>query len=175
MASLRVERSGFSGAHHGNEVAGNGAEAASADDFCPTASAGHLIRDANRVFQRALDERIGPAGVTRGQWHVLRVLWETDGLTQRELSARVGIMEPTAVVALNGMERAGLIRRKRCSRDRRKMHVFVSAKGRRLRDQLMPLARQVNEIASADIPDEDLEVFRRTLRRLIENLDDAAD
>lgn len=173
MASLRAERSDFPDAQHGTAAAANG-RAAPDGDFCPANSAGHLIRDANRAFQRALDERIGPAGVTRGQWHVLRVLWESDGLTQRELSARVGIMEPTAVVALNGMERAGLIRRKRCARDRRKMHVFLSAKGRRLRDRLVPLARQVNEAAAAGISEEDLEVFQRTLVRLIANLDDAA-
>ena len=44
---------------------------------------------------------------TRGQWYFLRVLWITDGLSQRELSARVGMMEPTTVIALRSMRTLG--------------------------------------------------------------------
>ncbi len=46
-----------------------------------------------------------PYGLKRGQWYFLRVLWTEDGLSQRELSARVGTMEPTTVIALRSMER----------------------------------------------------------------------
>ena len=62
-------------------------------DFSLGGSLGYLVRDANRAFQRLLERRISPHGVTRGQWYFLRVLWEEDGLSQRELSARVGMME----------------------------------------------------------------------------------
>ena len=86
---------------------GNGAER-SGIDFSLGGSLGYLVRDANRAFQRLLEKRISPHGVTRGQWYFLRVLWEEDGLSQRELSARVGMMEPTTVIALRGMEKAGL-------------------------------------------------------------------
>jgi DNA-binding MarR family transcriptional regulator len=75
------------------------------------------VRDAHRAFQRVLERRIARFGVTRGQWYFLRVLWIRDGLTQRELSARVGMMEPTTVIALKGMERAGLVRRARSRED----------------------------------------------------------
>ena len=57
-------------------------------DFSLGGSLGYLVRDANRAFQRLLEKRISPHGVTRGQWYFLRVLWEEDGLSQRELSAR---------------------------------------------------------------------------------------
>ena len=63
-----------------------------------------------------LEKRIAAHGITRGQWYFLRVLWIEDGLSQRELSARVGMMEPTTVIALRSMEKAGLIRRVRSSR-----------------------------------------------------------
>src|ERR1700729_4499140 len=85
----------------------------------PHLSSGYLVRDAHRAFQRLLERRIAPFGVTRGQWYFLRVLWITDGLSQRELSARVGMMEPTTVIALRSMVRAGLIQRVRGQDDRR--------------------------------------------------------
>ena len=55
-------------------------------DFSLGGSLGYLVRDANRAFQRLLERRISPHGVTRGQWYFLRVLWKEDGLSQRELS-----------------------------------------------------------------------------------------
>src|ERR1041384_346587 len=92
-------------------------------EFPPSESSGYLVRDAHRAFQRLLERRIAAYGVTRGQWYFLRVLWNEDGLSQRELSARVGMMEPTTVIALRSMERTGLIRRIRSKDDRRKTHV----------------------------------------------------
>ncbi|MGN6747326.1 MAG: hypothetical protein ACTHJS_01905, partial [Xanthobacteraceae bacterium] len=57
------------------------------DILPPRLSSGYLVRDAHRAFQRLLERRIAPYGVTRGQWYFLRVLWTADGLSQRELSA----------------------------------------------------------------------------------------
>src|SRR5436190_9972000 len=91
--------------------------------FPPRLSSGYLVRDAHRAFQRLLERRIAAYGVSRGQWYFLRVLWTADGLTQRELSARVGMMEPTTVVALRSMERSQLIRRLRSTDDKRRSHV----------------------------------------------------
>src|SRR5215510_2249109 len=102
-------------------------------EFPPDESSGYLVRDAHRAFQRLLERRIAAHGVTRGQWYFLRVLWTEDGLSQRELSARVGMMEPTTVIALRSMERSGLIRRARSADDRRKVRVFLTAKAKRLR------------------------------------------
>ena len=52
----------------------------------------HLVRDAGRAYTRALQLRLADHGVPFGHWTFLRILWETDGLTQRELSERAGVM-----------------------------------------------------------------------------------
>jgi DNA-binding MarR family transcriptional regulator len=144
-------------------------------EMSPTFSAGHLIRDAHRAMQRHLEETITQQGVSRGQWYFLRVLWEGDGLTQRELSARVGMMEPTTVVALNGMEKTGLIRRERNPEDRRKIHIFLTDKGTALRDTLLPLAQKINDRACVGIDAADLAGFRRAINMMIRNLDAASE
>ena len=113
-------------------------------DFSLGGSLGYLVRDANRAFQRLLERRISPHGVTRGQWYFLRVLWEEDGLSQRELSARVGMMEPTTVIALRRMEQSGLIHRSRSASDRRITVVRLTPKAKRLRAQA-PLSRSPSD------------------------------
>jgi MarR family transcriptional regulator, organic hydroperoxide resistance regulator len=147
------------------------AKSARAAEFPPRLSSGYLVRDAHRAFQRLLERRIAPYGVTRGQWYFLRVLWTADRLSQRELSARVGMMEPTTVIALRSMEKAGLIRRVRSGDDRRKVRVLLTAKARRLRNELLGVARTITEEAEEGIPARDLASFRRIVARMTENLD----
>jgi MarR family transcriptional regulator, organic hydroperoxide resistance regulator len=142
-----------------------------AGGFPPRLSSGYLVRDAHRAFQRLLERRIAPYGVTRGQWYFLRVLWTADGLSQRELSARVGMMEPTTVVALRGMERSGLIRRLRGDDDRRKVRVFLTAKAKHLRTELLAVARRITEQAEQGVAARDVAAFRRIITRMTANLD----
>src|ERR1700720_935171 len=137
----------------------------------PRLSSGYLVREAHRAFQRLLERRIGPFGVSRGQWYFLRVLWITDGLSQRQLSARVGMMEPTTVIALRSMEKSGLIRRVRGDDDRRKVRVFLTAKAKRLRGELLGVARTITDEAEEGIAPRDLAAFRRIVARMTENLD----
>jgi DNA-binding MarR family transcriptional regulator len=145
--------------------------ARSAAEFPPRLSSGYLVRDAHRAFQRLLERRIAPYGVTRGQWYFLRVLWTADGLSQRELSGRVGMMEPTTVIALRSMERSGLIRRVRGDDDRRKMRVFLTAKAKRLRNELLGVARGITEAAEQGLGVRQLTSFRRAIARMTANLD----
>lgn len=139
--------------------------------FPPRLSSGYLVRDAHRAFQRLLERRLAAYGVTRGQWYFLRVLWIADGLSQRELSARVGMMEPTTAIALRSMERSQLIRRLRAADDRRKVQVFLTAKAKRLRNELLTLARGITAEAEAGIGPRDIATFRRVVRRMTANLD----
>src|SRR5258708_40124580 len=69
----------------------------------------HLVKDVTRAFVRALQARLAQHGVTFGHWTFLRVLWETDGLTQRELSDQAGVMEPTTFAAIKAMEKLGYV------------------------------------------------------------------
>jgi len=112
-----------------------------------TESIGYQIRATHRLLQRFLQVKIEPHGITLGMWYFLRALWNEDGLTQRELSNRVGTMEPTTLSAILIMEREGLVRRVRNKTDRRKWHIHLTPKGRALKGKLLPLAREVVETA----------------------------
>ena len=140
-------------------------------EFPLAGSLGFLVRDANRAFQRLLEKRIAPYGVTRGQWYFLRVLWEEDGLSQRELSARVGMMEPTTVIALRSMEKAGLIHRARNAEDRRVTQVRLTPKAKRLRNRLLKLALEIIEQGAEGISRDELIAFSRTIAHMTANLD----
>lgn len=133
-----------------------------------------VVREVNRAFSRALQMRIARSGVSMGQWFFLRALWEEDGLTQRELSHRVGMMEPTTVTAVNVMESQGLVQRVRNRHDRRKMNIFLTDKGRALRNAMMPSAAEIAQIAIDGITPSELELTLDVLRRVGSNLNAAS-
>jgi len=130
----------------------------------------HLVKDATRALVRALQMRLNEQGVSFGHWTYLRVLWEHDGITQRELSAQAGVMEPTTFAALNAMEKLGYIERRQLGGNRKKNHVFLTARGRSLKRKLVPLAEEVNRVAVARLKAADVALTRRVLLAMIENL-----
>jgi DNA-binding MarR family transcriptional regulator len=130
----------------------------------------HLVKDATRALVRALQMRLAAHAVSFGHWTFLRILWESDGLTQRELSEQAGVMEPTTFSALKAMERLGYVVRRRRNDDRKKMYVFLTPKGRRLRDKLVPLAEEVNRIAVRGVPATDIATTRMVLLAIIEKM-----
>lgn len=140
-------------------------------EFPPEESSGYLVRDSHRAFQKLLERRISAYGVTRGQWYFLRVLWVEDGLSQRELSERVGMMEPTTVKALRSMEQSGLIIRERSTEDQRRVNVWLTRKGKNLRKALLPLAREITKLAESGVSAADIEIFRNVIRSMTKNLD----
>jgi DNA-binding MarR family transcriptional regulator len=136
----------------------------------------HLVKDATRALLRALQMRLIRHAVPLGHWTFLRILWENDGITQRELSEQAGVMEPTTSSALQAMEKLGYVMRRQMPGNRKKVFVFLRPKGRLLRKKLVPLAEEVNKIAARRIKAADIATTRRTLLAIIENLaeDEAA-
>jgi DNA-binding MarR family transcriptional regulator len=61
------------------------------------------------------------------------------------------------------------MRRKRGD-DRKKVYVFLTPKGRRLREKLVPLAEEVNRIAVRSVLAADITTTRSVLFAIIENL-----
>lgn len=130
----------------------------------------HLVKDATRALVRALQMRLTEHAVSFGHWTFLRILWERDGITQRELSEEAGVMEPTTFSALNAMEKLGYVVRKQMPGNRKKVYVFLTPKGRLLKSRLVPLAEEVNGIAVEGIEARDIATTRQTLLAIIENL-----
>jgi len=130
----------------------------------------HLIKDATRALVRALTVRLAEQGVSFGHWTFLRILWAHDGLTQRELSEQAGVMEPTTFSAIKAMEELGYVTRRQMPQNRKNVYVYLTAQGRALKEKLVPLAEEVNRIATRGVLPEDVAATRRALAAMLENL-----
>ena len=130
----------------------------------------HLIRDTERAFRRALQMRLAAHSVPFGHWSFLRILWESDGLTQKELSARAGVMEPTTFTAMKAMEALGYISRKQLPTNKKNMYVYLTDEGRALKEKLVPMAEDANHVSVHGVSPKDVKTARKVLLVMIENL-----
>lgn len=130
----------------------------------------HLIKDASRGFLRALQGRLAQHDVQLGHWSFLRILWERDGLTQRELTIEAGVMEPTTFTALRAMEKLGYVSLQQRPDNRKNLFVYLTPLGKDLKSVLIPLAEEVNAIALEGLPLADVATVRRALIVMISNL-----
>lgn len=136
-----------------------------------TNSLGYLLRTSFRSLSRALEDRTSHYGVTASQWHFLRVLWIEDGISQRELSERVNMREPTTVIAVKRLEKAGLIHRSQSPIDGRRIDTFLTPKAKGLKAKLMPLVEEVNDVAMRGMTAREKSELRQLLTKVIRNLD----
>jgi DNA-binding MarR family transcriptional regulator len=145
-------------------------------DSVPNDRLAHLVRDAARGLARALQMRLVKHHVTFGHWAFLRILWDQDGLTQRELSDRAGVMEPTTYAAVTAMEKLGYVTRENMPGNKKNNYVRLTAKGRALQAKLVPEAEEVNRISIRGVSAKDVAITRQTLLAMIQNLaaDEAA-
>lgn len=144
-------------------------------DLRPDNSAGYLVRDTHLLFARALRTRLQSHQITPGQWYFLRALWDEEGLSQRELSRRVGTTEPTTVSALRLLARSGMIERVRNPKDRRTINIYLTDKARDMKSELMPVAIEVNDLAAAGLSRDEFLQLRDLLQKMRNNLDSEED
>jgi DNA-binding MarR family transcriptional regulator len=134
-------------------------------------SVAYLLRNSYRVFARALQERIQAEGIPIGSWPFLRHLWQEDGITQRELTNAVGLMQPNTNAALKQLTRRGWVKQTRDHDDKRKIRIHLTPRGRELFYRAFPLALQAREQALADFSDNEIATLRSLLKRITKNLD----
>lgn len=137
----------------------------------PNDRLGHLVKDLLRTSQRALQSRFAQHGVTVGQWVFLRILWERDGITQRELSELAGVSEPTTYSALLSMEKQGFVTRRKLPTNLRNISISLTPQGHALKAELVPLAEEVNAVMIRGMSNEEVTHFRQTTQRMIDRLD----
>ena len=76
---------------------------------------------------------LGELGITYPQYLALLVLWEQDGLTVSALGERLFLDSGTLTPLLKRLESTGLVTRLRAVQDERRVHISLTAAGRRLK------------------------------------------
>ena len=111
-------------------------------------------------------------GLTYPQYLAMLVLWEQDGLTVKELAARLSQDSGSLTPVLKRLESQGLISRGRDPRDERNLSLLLTREGRALRTKGMKVNRAFAR--ACGLTDEEMSTLRQSVARLRERLSDAA-
>lgn len=103
-------------------------------------------------------------------WRVLAVLSNNGEQRQVDLAGMTSIDPSTLSRLVARLVRRGLVTRKRSRRSSREVVVQLTPNGRAIVGRLIPVARRLERAAGAGLPAEDLEVTRRALRRMHDNM-----
>jgi DNA-binding MarR family transcriptional regulator len=142
-----------------------------AQEFVITESLGYLVNRASRSMAHQLAQELRPAGIGIGQWAVLLFLWARDGMSQAELSRVVAIEPPTMVRTIDRMARDGLVTRVPDPDDGRLTRIYLTERGRSLRDELIPKAIGVNAATLGRLTPAEARTLRRLLGKLVSHPD----
>nr|WP_321980445.1 MarR family transcriptional regulator [uncultured Cohaesibacter sp.] len=138
-------------------------------EFSKNQSAGYLINHMARLFARGLTARIKPLGLTTGTFPALLELWETEGITQKQLVERLDIEQATMANTLMRMERDGLIVRKADESDGRVQRIWLTERAHSLRESAIHAALAENEERLSGLSEAEQVQFITLMQKMIQS------
>lgn len=134
-------------------------------------SLGFIINRTNTRLKNEFHKNLRHYGITPEQWGLLGRLWETKGITQKELARLSSKDQPTTARILDKLERKGLVRREANPDDRRTFLIYLTEQGRGLQDKLVPIAVHTLQKAFYGFNDKEIKQLKVWLNRVYENLE----
>ena len=110
--------------------------------------------------------RLAPLGIQPRATAVLLALADTDGQSQRELSARLGLHRNVMVSLIDALEAEGLVERRTHPEDRRAFAVSLTDEARGLLPELDRVGRELEDDVTAALSDDERATLLRALQRL---------
>ncbi|MET8005406.1 MarR family winged helix-turn-helix transcriptional regulator [Nonomuraea glycinis] len=141
-------------------------------------SSAHGGRLSYAIFALARAHRGAAAGMLRdlglhpGQELLLMQLFDKDGQTQSELLDSVGLDHSTVSKSLRRMQEAGLVTRQSNEHDRRALDVWLTERGRALREPIEAMWATLEDISTRHLDEQTIESFiatAGTIERSISN------
>ena len=135
-------------------------------------SMGFIVRKTSLSFQNWFKRTAKSKGldITPEQWGALCKLWEKDGISQRELNEKLpqGIANTSRMI--DSLEKRQLVIRKTDPNDRRIFRIYLTRKGKAIREKLVPIGELGNEIATRGCSKREIETIKKLLNQFCVNL-----
>ena len=126
--------------------------------------------ESSRLLRNYIDHRAKERGTPRAQWIVLFRLRQNEGLSQVDLADVLELQPISLVRLLDRLVEHGLLERRHDPKDRRANRLFLTAKGRRLVDELDSLRDAIATDVFRDAPDNAVQTSLDTLREVKERI-----
>ena len=124
------------------------------------------VQRAARALARRFDEVLRPFGLTNGQFSLLMSLNRPEPPPMKPVASLLAMDRTTLTAALKPLERRGLLKIAQDPNDRRSRILILTSKGRTLLARALPVWQQTHLEIEQQIPGQDPEGLRKSLRAL---------
>jgi len=124
------------------------------------------VQRAARALARRFDDALRPHGLTNGQFSLLMSLNRPQPPPMGPVASLLAMDRTTLTAALKPLERRGLVQITPDPADRRSRILKLTASGRKLLAEALPVWKLTHEQIERDMPGADPESLRQALRAL---------
>ncbi|MGX9521538.1 MarR family winged helix-turn-helix transcriptional regulator [Vibrio mediterranei] len=139
-------------------------------EFERQTSFGWLLNVVANHASKEFDKRLREKGLTLALWPTLMCLWEKEGVTQREIAQMSKVESSTTTRTLDKLEALELVERRVDPESRRSFRIFLTDKGKALKEEVIHLPVEVNQALLAGLEDEEQRTLIATLQKLVERI-----
>lgn len=117
----------------------------------------------SRLVARAYQDQFG---VTIWEWRVIAILGEGEPMTAQALSDSAAMDKVSVSRAVRTLEERGLVERENNAADRRSRLLHLTADGRRVYDEIAPVALEQEAALLSEFSEDEIELLAGLLDRL---------
>ena len=128
-----------------------------------------------RMYYGRMQAQLAEVGIYRGQPPIMGLLYQHDGMSQKEMASALNLSPATMTVTLKRMEKAGLVCREMDEHDQRILRVHLSEQGKQMWLKSADQIRCVTEeLLEGFTPEEEWQM-REYLFRIARNMERAVE
>ena len=131
------------------------------------------IYEASSQFNKLYTKALQTFGLTYTQYLTLLVLWESDGMTIKDIGERLHLGTGTLTPMIKRMEANGWVKKERSATDQRKVAVYLQSKA--IEEKQAIIEKIAVEVQSCNIDFEEYETLMEQLSLLREKLNQKND
>nr|WP_202128915.1 MarR family transcriptional regulator [Paenibacillus dendrobii] len=128
-----------------------------------------MIHTVDLEITQYLKKQLAPYQLAPEQHLILALLMEGEGMSQNCIAAKLGKDKSSITRMIFSLEGKGYIRRVGCPNDRRSVEVYLTNKGRELREVVNTINTATRELLNKGLTEEETSELRRLLGKVRDN------
>ncbi len=128
-----------------------------------------MISYSYRTIQKSFARELADYHIGWGHFAILAAVYETEGRSQDGLALSRGFDKTMIAKSVVKLEKEGLICRKVDPKDKRVKRLYLTQKGRNLREEILRIGHRLNDALFADFRPDEAEQAMKILRKIAIN------
>lgn len=136
----------------------------------PLDNIGVFIHTIDLEITNYVNSRLASYKLTSEQNLIMALLWEQEGISQNEISAKLNKDKASVARMVSTLEKKGYLKRNVCPSDRRSVEIYLTERGRQLGDAVIPINEEIIQVISSGMADEEIVELKKLLMKIRNNV-----